>query len=364
MQVSYNNQQFSGERVVHKKDPRSTFKYYQNPIITYHSPVSGPSVGGTAITIDGYGFKPFDETIDKKTGQPANRLFIRYLDFVTGEVIAAPKRISQDKYTNYRVHVESEPQPVGTKALFQISLNNEDWINVKAPGATHSFVYYESPHITAIQPSFGPLKSKANKKMTISGTNFVCQDPPCKDVKVRFGPPSSAIYEPGQLMDDGSIQCNIPMYTKPDVLPVQVTLNGFDYSNDNITFGFYDPYVIDAEPRLIATDGSTKVTVKGLGFVNSGETKVEYHTKPKGLKCPNNDCIKVAEFKDKNHIIAATLPKDELSYTDDGKKVEFGDPVYIEASVYNDDFTENRVPLYYYEEPQYESYSGETPANI
>mmetsp|Transcript_47134 Transcript_47134/g.62406 ORF Transcript_47134/g.62406 Transcript_47134/m.62406 type:complete len:196 (-) Transcript_47134:93-680(-) len=165
-------------------------------------------------------------------------------------------------------------------------------------------------------------------------------------------------------MDDGTIRCKIPMYTKPDVLPVQVTLNGFDYSNDNITFGFYDPYVIDAEPRLIATDGSTQVTVKGLGFVNSGETKVKFHTLPKPLKCPSGDCVKTATFKDKNHIVSPTLPKDELSYSDDNKKVEFGDPVYIEASVYNDDFTENRVPLYYYEEPEYEHYSGETPANI
>jgi len=110
-------------------------------------------------------------------------------------------------------------------------------------------------------------------------------------------------------MDDGTIHCKIPMYTKPDVLPVQVTLNGFDYSNDNVTFGFYDPYVIDAEPKLIATDGSTKVTVKGLGFVNSGETKIKFHTYPKQLKCgADSDCTKPATFSDKNHIIGDTLP--------------------------------------------------------
>ena len=40
------------------------------------------------------------------------------------------------------------------------------------------------------------------------------------------------------------------------------------------------------------------------------------------------------------------------------------DPVYVEGSVYNDDFTDNRVAIYYYEEPTYDSYSGETPANI
>lgn len=108
----------------------------------------------------------------------------------------------------------------GTKAIIQVSLNKEDWINVKAPSATHSFVYYSSPQITKISPTFGPLKNKTNKMMTITGINFVCQDPPCKDVKVRFGNPPEAIYQPGELMNDGTIGCKIPMYTKPDVLPV------------------------------------------------------------------------------------------------------------------------------------------------
>ena len=150
--------------------------------------------------------------------------------------------------------------------------------------------------MTKIRPSFGPLKSKNGKMMIIEGQNFICQDPPCKDVKVRFGnPPDNAIYEPAELLGDGTIRCKIPMYTKPDVLPVQVTLNGFDYSNDNITFGYYDPYVIDAYPRLIKPDGSTKVTVKGLGFVDSGETKVIYEDTGAPFTCEGG-CVKPAAF--------------------------------------------------------------------
>lgn len=91
-------------------------------------------------------------------------------------------------------------------------------------------------------------------------------------------------------MADGTIKCKIPMYTKPDVLPVQVTLNGIDYSNDDVKFGFYDPYVIDAEPRLIATDGSTRVTVKGIGFVDSGEAKTKFKDKADTIKCLEGHC--------------------------------------------------------------------------
>lgn len=131
-------------------------------------------MGGTSIKIHGFGFKPFNERIDSKDGQPANKLFIRYLDSQTGAVISKPRKLEQGDYTNELIMILSDPHPMGTKALIQISLNNDDWINVKPPQGEFSFVYYESPHITGIKPSFGPLKSRSQKTMTISGTNFVC----------------------------------------------------------------------------------------------------------------------------------------------------------------------------------------------
>jgi hypothetical protein len=50
---------------------------------------------------------------------------------------------------------------------------------------------------------------------------------------------------PGTLVNSNTIKCKIPKYTKPDVLRVELTLNGDDYTNDNRTYGYYDPYVID-----------------------------------------------------------------------------------------------------------------------
>jgi hypothetical protein len=50
---------------------------------------------------------------------------------------------------------------------------------------------------------------------------------------------------PGTLVNSNTIKCKIPKYTKPDVLRVELTLNGDDYTNDNKTYGYYDPYVID-----------------------------------------------------------------------------------------------------------------------
>jgi len=69
------------------------------------------------------------------------------------------------------------------------------------------------------------------------------------------------------------VRVKIPKYSKPDVLRVELTTNGKDYTNDGKTYGYFDPYVVNAEPRLISVDGTTKVRIKGFGFVNSNETK-------------------------------------------------------------------------------------------
>ena len=59
VQVALNGQQFSSERIVHQKDPSASYEYYVNPFVTYHSPVTGPSIGGTKVVISGHGFAPF-----------------------------------------------------------------------------------------------------------------------------------------------------------------------------------------------------------------------------------------------------------------------------------------------------------------
>jgi hypothetical protein len=81
------------------------------------------------------------------------------------------------------------------------------------------------------------------------------------------------------------VRCLVPKYTKPDVLVVELTLNGVDYTTDGKTYGFFDPYILDADPRLISIDGSTTVKVIGFGFVNSPDIKVAYNSATHRLVC-------------------------------------------------------------------------------
>jgi len=64
---------------VHFKDPENTFEYYSEPVVTNFEPNAGPSVGGTQMVINGYGFTPRRD----ENGNPdkkRNKMWIRFVD--------------------------------------------------------------------------------------------------------------------------------------------------------------------------------------------------------------------------------------------------------------------------------------------
>jgi len=191
----------------------------------------------------------------------------------------------------------------------------------------------------------------------VFGTGFDCgEDSDCDkdDLLCRFGnSPSQYIYVKAELVSDTNMRCKVPEYTKPDVLKVEVTVNGESYTSDGRTYGFFDPFVLDAQPRLIATDGSTQVEIKGIGFVDSNEAKAQYSRRDNPIYCAGAaaNCVKPATFKDKNTLVTSTFAQADVKYTSTNKSVLW-DPVYIDATVTKDDeFTANNVEVFYYQDP-------------
>ncbi len=129
----------------------------------------------------------------------------------------------------------------------QISLNKQDWLDVKDINTDTSFSLYDSPHINSISPSYGHVKARDEVILELQGTGFFCFDQDCSDLQCRFGnAPHQYIYAKGILANSGLVRCKVPGYTKPDVLKVEVTINGVSYTSDNHTFGFFDPFVLEA----------------------------------------------------------------------------------------------------------------------
>ena len=80
------------------------------------------------------------------------------------------------------------------------------------------------------------------KTVELKGTGFKCSDADCSKLMVRFG---DNIFQKASMTSSNTITTTTPKYTRPDVLPVEVTFNGQDFTNDNLTYGYFDPFVLD-----------------------------------------------------------------------------------------------------------------------
>lgn len=208
-------------------------------------------------------------------------------------------------------------------ALMQVSLNGQDWHDVLNPETGKSYQYYATPHVTSVSPAFGHVKAIKDQIVDVAGSGFTCYDEGCSDLLCRFGnSPDAYVYVKAEEVNEHLVRCKVPQYTKPDVLFVEVTVNGESYTNDNKTFGYFDPFVLDAEPKLLATDGTTAVQIKGLGFVDSGQTRASYGNRTDSLTCstanPSGkpDCAKPAVFVDKHTLNTTSFRQDEVKYSD------------------------------------------------
>ena len=140
------------------------------------------------------------------------------------------------------------------------------------------------------------------------------------------------------------------------MLPVEITLNGLDYTSSNVTYGFYDAFLLDIKPRLISQKGTTIITMIGLGFVNSeaSELKALFGTKDyTSLSCSDKTpCILPATYLDKEHMRSSTMPQNTVKVVGKPNSTDIEeDGMTVEVSVYEDDFTEEGLEIWYYQDP-------------
>ena len=163
-----------------------------------------------------------------------------YTDTQIGDITSAFDT-SEDGFSWRTPQAETE-----TKAILDFSFNKKDWHTVLPnQGQNYSYTYYNAPRITNISPHYGQVKSPNKEYIEITGKYFTCSDPDCKDLWVRFGENENAIFVKGERVSDEKLRVVVPKYTKPDVLTVEATFNGQDFTHDNQTYGFFDPFVLE-----------------------------------------------------------------------------------------------------------------------
>lgn len=89
-------------------------------------------------------------------------MWIRFVDPETLEELAPKYQVKPEDLTDDQATWYTPALSPDTKALMQISLNNEDWHSIPIVRKSYSFSYYESPHVTKLNPPYGPVKHKGD----------------------------------------------------------------------------------------------------------------------------------------------------------------------------------------------------------
>jgi hypothetical protein len=162
----------------------------------------------------------------------------RFVDASTNAVI--DKAANMTKMTNYEQKCIAPKTDSVADARVEISANGQQWQDTQ-----HSITFYNGPKVTSLNPTYGVTKNPKGTKLEITGDNFKCPANDCSKLRVRFtNDQGDEIYTDGKLSDSGTITTPIPKYPAPETLNVDVSFNDQDYTNDNVKYGFMDPFIL------------------------------------------------------------------------------------------------------------------------
>jgi len=228
----------------------SGYRYHARPAIASLSPVSGSSLGGTLVTVNGAGF----------LNDGAGLNTVRF-----GTTAGTSVTVLSD--TQLRVRA-----PSGTPgAIMDVTLVNANGEAALASG----FRYHLRPTLASVAPASGP--SSGANRVTLTGTGFTA-DGATVNV-VSFG---GVVASGVSVLSNTTLECNVPSGTSG--LAVLVTV-----ANVNGTALLSNGYRYHARPTLTSVSpangpaaGATSVTLAGAGFLvdNAGTNAITFGGAP------------------------------------------------------------------------------------
>src|SRR5581483_11968968 len=209
------------------------FTYLPQPTITNISPVSGPTWGGTTVTITGSGLAQTSKVLFGDT--PASGVTV----------------ISNTRITTL--------SPAGGGTVH---------VRVITPGGTTAtstadqFTYLAQPTITGLSPTAGPAAGKTTVTITGSGlaqtSKVLFGDTPASGVTVIDNTQITAVSPAGS----GTVHISV---TTPAGTTVAKSVDLFTYQPE-------PPQITSVKPSVGPASGGTQVVIEGSGF--TGASKV------------------------------------------------------------------------------------------
>ena len=374
VQVSLNGQQFGDDITYNYRDQQNTFYYYKCPIVSGIHPEEGPSAGGNDIFIYGVGFlEPFF-ALDKENnlkaalydGKVQREIFYRFVDFQDDTVIyGETQKISlEEDATTQKIVLKSpsileSPNHRGRnhiKTMIQLSYDGENFCDYE----NIIYKFFNLPNILDITPKYAPLEAK-DQTIELKLDNLDCngKDDCSRGIKCRFTATkegsNKVFIKEGHFIGPNKVKCDAPNVNIPEEFNIEASINGGDdYTNNNFNYTYYDPFVLKVEPQMLSEKGNTELKITGYGFANTGSSmKVMFGDSDKEtIKCEGKRCLSKAEYVDSTILNTVSKPRDKVIDKETGQPIEHYKKFPVEVAIYNDDFTNNKVSVFYYEDPK------------
>ena len=198
-------------------------------------PHAGPLEGNTLVEVYGTGFEQ-SENLVCRFGIEAMPVAARFV-------------------SETLIECRTRPSTPGNVTL-EVSINNQDF---SSSGVT--FEYLGSPAVNVLRPGFGPVGGGV--LVEITGGPFWERSATLGTLYCRFGAEG---YAKAMRINDKVIECLAPAHVAGEV-PVEVSINGADYTDSRVTFAFINPTIRYIEPVLGPERGGTLLTLTGVNMV-------------------------------------------------------------------------------------------------
>lgn len=211
------------------------FSYYTEPVVSSLSPIEGSSEGGTVVSLVGANFT-FTTKLKAMFG-----LMDVPVTFLNSSLLRCVTKAS----------------PV-TNAEVSIGINGRDY----KPFNGLSYSFRSGPGVTSVKPSRGSVAGGTLVSVRGSGFHDVTQ-PIC-----RFGTLEPHLVQ-ATLVSPYEMLCRAPTTTEVGSHPVEVSINGFDFSRSGNSFTYHrDPFVTSVRRTYSDVIGMW-VSVQGGHLVDS-----------------------------------------------------------------------------------------------
>jgi len=202
------------------------------PVFTDINPASGWLSGGTVVRISGK-YLPLDDVLECFFGGQSGGVATILTTSVL--ICTTPPRKAPGP-VNVAIHMRQRKDTVQTPFIYE---------------------YGPEPLLISASPSEGSLSG--DYRVNVSGYGFI----PSGMLRCRFG----GVASPAQYVSFTSISCTPPDQVDAKTVPLDVTLNGQQYTSSGLTFTFLqDVQMASVEPQLGHVGIPTMVHIKGSGF--------------------------------------------------------------------------------------------------